>query len=71
MINQHSVECDKCDHCVEVVYMSFEAKIKKIKQSGWQIKQLHGIWRHYCPDCKTAKAKIIPKKEIEYWWQKD
>ena len=53
---QHNKTVFICDNCGDGTeeFDNFNEGMQYIKQEGWKLSNVSGVWVHYCPICREA-----------------
>lgn len=56
------VSCDDCGFEADYDGYEFLDMIEDMKETGWRIRPVNGVWEHFCEKCKSRHEK--PKRRI-------
>lgn len=63
-IEKYTADCDSCSNYESLGDIPFMKKVETIKEAGWRIIKLQGIWRHYCSVCVEDHRKDPNQKDL-------
>jgi len=43
--------CDSCSNTLDIQTSNFNEAVSELKDNGWRIKKIDGVFNHTCPVC--------------------
>lgn len=57
----YAVNCDYCPDGDEFEAEGWKDLISNLKDLGWKIKNIRGVWKHMCPACASKIEERLNK----------